>query len=217
MSEELVGIDPRFVIMRRHKSKDGKFTEKPMPLYAGVLDAAMKKGLKSLTTRVVQLPSAENGHYAVVTARAEFEDGRVFEELADASPQSVEPMLHPSMLRMAATRAKGRALRDAINCSVALLEEMPPEDAPPLPQRPQGASNGNGRQQQPPPPHCQFQDCGAVLTRDEINAAIKYAEAYAGGKYCTEHGRPLVRVWKETQRALAVVEAAPGSDPFEDE
>jgi len=79
---------------------------KDYPLYAGVLDAATKAGLRSLRTTVVQIPSPENGHLAVVMARAEFEDGRVFEDVGDCSPASTSPHLAAAALRLASTRAR---------------------------------------------------------------------------------------------------------------
>jgi hypothetical protein len=101
---------------------------KEYPLWAGVLDAATKAGLRSLTTRVVQIPSPENGHLAVVMARAEFEDGRVFEDVGDCSPQSTSPQLATAALRLASTRAKGRVLRDSINVGQTMFEELPDLD-----------------------------------------------------------------------------------------
>jgi hypothetical protein len=95
------------------------------PLFAGVLDAATKAGLRSLRTTVLQIPSSENGHLAVVMARAEFEDGRVFEDVGDCSPASTSPQLAAASLRLASTRAKGRVLRDSINVGQTLLEELP--------------------------------------------------------------------------------------------
>ena len=101
---------------------------KEYPVFAGVLDAATKAGLRSLTTRVVQIPAPENGHLAVVVARAEFEDGRVFEDVGDCSPASTSPQLAAAALRLASTRAKGRVLRDAINVGQTMFEELPDLD-----------------------------------------------------------------------------------------
>lgn len=204
MSEVPVTIDRRFVVNLKGRE---------FPTYAGSLDAATKSGLKSLTTRIIQVPSTDNGHYAVVEARAEFEDGRVFTDVADCSPASTSAQLAAAALRLASTRAKGRVLRDSINVGMTLLEEMP--DAHEAQQQ---TGNGNGRQQpapEPPPVVCATPGCGSVLTRDEINAAIKYSEAYGGNKYCTEDGRPLVKAWKDRQRAAE--DATATGDPFEDQ
>jgi hypothetical protein len=113
---EIMAIDKEFIVQLKGKS---------YPLWAGVLDAATKAGLKALTTTIVQIPTAENGHLAVVTARAEFEDGRVFEDVGDCSPGSTSPQLAAAALRLASTRAKGRALRDSINVGQTMFEELP--------------------------------------------------------------------------------------------
>jgi hypothetical protein len=95
------------------------------PTWPGVLSAATAAGLKSLRTRLIQLPAPENGHLAVVMATAEFEDGRVFEDVGDASPASCSPQIAAAALRMASTRAKGRVLRDSLNVGQSMLEELP--------------------------------------------------------------------------------------------
>jgi len=114
-----MAIDPKFIVSL--KGKD-------YPTWPGVLDAATKAGLKSIATRPIQVPSAENGHMAIVAARAEFEDGRVFEDLGDASPANCSAMIATAALRMASTRAKGRALRDAINVGQTMWEELPDDE-----------------------------------------------------------------------------------------
>lgn len=111
-------IDARFIV--NLKGKD-------FILYAGLLDAATAAGLKSLTTRIVQVPAAENGHMAVMMARAEFGDGRVFEDVGDCSPANCSPQIATAALRMASTRAKGRCLRDALSIGSTMFEELPPD------------------------------------------------------------------------------------------
>jgi hypothetical protein len=98
---------------------------KEYPLFAGVLDAATKAGLRSLRTTVLQVPAPDNGNMAVVMARAEFEDGRAFEDVGDCSPANTSPQLASASLRLASTRAKGRVLRDAINVGQTMFEELP--------------------------------------------------------------------------------------------
>lgn len=111
-----VSIDQAFVMDLKGR---------PYVTYDGVLDAATGAGLRSLTTRPLQIPGPENGGLAVVIARAEFEDGRVFEDVGDCSPQTTTPQLAAAALRLASTRAKGRVLRDAINVAAELMEELP--------------------------------------------------------------------------------------------
>jgi hypothetical protein len=117
-------IDRRFIV-------DLKGRE--YPTWGGVLDAATRAGLQKLSTVLVQVPAEENGHMAIVRATAEFADGRVFEDLGDCSPRNAAPMIASAAIRMASTRAKGRCLRDAINCGMTMLEEIgpdTPEEAP---------------------------------------------------------------------------------------
>jgi hypothetical protein len=115
-----MAIDPSFVV--NLKGKD-------YLLYQGVVDAATQAGLRKMSTQIVQIPSAENNHMAVVLVTAEFEDGRVFQGVGDASPANCSPHIATAALRMAETRAGGRALRLAINCAMTLKEELPDEEA----------------------------------------------------------------------------------------
>lgn len=92
-------------------------------LYAGLLEEAHERGLRGIETELLQTPSAENGEVAVVKAAVRTEDGR-FSGIGDASPQNVSRNIAPHLIRMAETRAKARALRDAINVGVTALEEL---------------------------------------------------------------------------------------------
>ena len=92
-------------------------------LYGGLLELSKQRGLKRINTRVIQIPSAENGMYGVVEAEIETEDG-IFREIGDASPDSVNRAIQPHLLRMAATRAKARAMRDAVGIDMVALEEL---------------------------------------------------------------------------------------------
>ena len=69
---------------------------------------------------------------AVVKATVEMEDGRNFSGIGDASPENVGRNIVPHIIRMAETRAKARALRDAVNVGATALEELSDgDDAPP--------------------------------------------------------------------------------------
>ncbi len=92
-------------------------------LYGGLLELARQRGLKRISTKVIQIPSMDNGMYGVVEAEIETEDG-LFTEVGDASPDSVNRAIQPHLLRMAATRAKARAMRDAVGIDMVALEEL---------------------------------------------------------------------------------------------
>jgi len=102
-------------------------------LYAGLLDEAHQKGLKAIRTRLVQAPCPENGETTICLAEVEMEDGRVFSGIGDATPHNVGRNIAPHAIRMAETRSKARALRDAINVATVALEELGDDDldAPP--------------------------------------------------------------------------------------
>lgn len=100
---------------------------KQFVLYAGLLELAHEKGLVSITTSLLQVPEEENGNTAIVTAIATLDrDGKTlsFTGIGDAAPNNVAPAMRTCLLRMAETRAKARALRDAVNIGVAALEEL---------------------------------------------------------------------------------------------
>jgi len=126
--------------------RDGK----QFVLYAGLLDLAHEKGLKSITTELLQVPTEENGMMAICRAIVEVigPDGQVrtFTGIGDAGPNNVSRSMVPHLIRMAETRAKARALRDAVNVGVAALEELGGDTEP---QRWQSQARGNQRRWTP--------------------------------------------------------------------
>lgn len=114
----------------RIKVKDNEghvIDEKEVATYAGLLAKAHEEGLKRIETRLVQVPAEENGCSAIVEAVVETEKG-VFGGIGDASPNNVGRKIVPHLIRMAETRAKARALRDAVNIGMVALEELGGED-----------------------------------------------------------------------------------------
>ncbi|MCL5960450.1 MAG: hypothetical protein M1358_14275 [Chloroflexi bacterium] len=99
---------------------------KSFVLYAGLLDEAHAQGLKRITTRLIQTPEESNGNVAICSAEVETEKG-IFSGIGDASPGNVSQMMATCLIRMAETRAKARALRDAVNVGVAAAEELDEE------------------------------------------------------------------------------------------
>ena len=96
---------------------------KEHPTYAGVLEEAHSKGLKGISVKVIQFPTDDNHFMCICEATVTMEAG-IYTEIGDASPGNVNTMIKPHLIRMAATRAKGRALRDAVNIGQALREEI---------------------------------------------------------------------------------------------
>lgn len=96
-------------------------------LFAGLLDLAHQQGLRRIETTLVQIPTEDNGRVAICTAVVTLEqDGqqRSFTGIGDAAPNNVAPAMQTALIRMAETRAKARALRDAVNVSVSAFEEL---------------------------------------------------------------------------------------------
>lgn len=91
--------------------------------YEGLLDEAHQQGLSRISTTLIQIPHDDNGNVAVVAAEVETSKG-TFSGIGDASPANVGRMIVPHIVRMAETRAKARALRDAVNIGVTALEEL---------------------------------------------------------------------------------------------
>ena len=127
-----------FMIMRQGKQ---------YVLFAGLLDEAHQKGLRSIDTDLVQVPIEENGNVAVVKATVEMEDGRNFSGIGDASPENVGRNIVPHIIRMAERRAKARARGGAVNVGAPALEELSdsddarPANYPP----PRGLQSAQGR------------------------------------------------------------------------
>ena len=97
---------------------------KDFVLYAGVLDLATQKGLLKLEVELLQFPTKDNGNEAICHAVAEGKNGEVFADIGDANPRNCSEMISKHLIRMASTRAKGRALRDMCNIGIACLEEL---------------------------------------------------------------------------------------------
>lgn len=106
------------------RDRDGRvIEEKEVATYAGLLARAHEEGLQSVTTRIVQIPSDENRGMAIVEATVTTSRG-TYTGIGDANPENVNRKIVPHLLRMAETRAKARAFRDAVNIGIVALEEL---------------------------------------------------------------------------------------------
>jgi hypothetical protein len=97
---------------------------KEFVVYAGLLDLAHQKGLTSVTVEAIQYPTNGNGFEAICKATVESQHGDTYSEVGDANPKNVNPKVVKHILRVAATRAKARALRDYTNIGMTCLEEL---------------------------------------------------------------------------------------------
>jgi hypothetical protein len=106
------GIDPRWIVAIQNR---------PHVRFAGLLALAHERGLVGIRVEVVSVSDT----CAVMQATAVFEDGRTWTEIGDATPKNVNSRIAPHFVRMAATRAKARCLRDALNLADLLsVEEL---------------------------------------------------------------------------------------------
>jgi len=91
------------------------------PLFAGILAEAHERGLQAIETELIQIPGADNDYVAIVKATVRMKDGSVFADYGDSSPRNTSSRIATALIRMASTRAKGRALRDAINVGQTMV------------------------------------------------------------------------------------------------
>lgn len=82
--------------------------------YRDVLDKAHEKGLEEVEVELVQIPNKDNGNLAVVKATVTV-NGHRYSAVGDASPSEGRGPVQTATIRMAETRAKARAMRDAVN------------------------------------------------------------------------------------------------------
>lgn len=174
-------MDPRHVV---------NLSGKEFVLYVGLLAEAHGRGLQSIQTQLLQLPVEENGHTAIAKAIVTMKDGTVFEEFGDASPQNVNTSprvrLDRALPRMALTRAKGRALRDAVNVGVTMFEELPGlADERAVPSGADGPEGRENRAAADAPPVCEVAGCGVILTPGQVTCSWKRF----GRRLCPTHQR----------------------------
>jgi hypothetical protein len=106
------------------KDRNGRVTgTKEVVTYQGLLSKAHDEGLKKIATTLIQAPSEANREVAIVRAEVETSKG-LFQGYGDASPGNVNTFIVPHLIRMAETRAKARALRDAVNVGIVSREEL---------------------------------------------------------------------------------------------
>ena len=103
----------------------------------GLVALAHVKGMWKCETKIVQYPSAENNNTCICQATVGGYDWDPIEnkiikveytDIGDANPTNCNRMVAPSFIRMASTRALGRALRKYTNIDMLCTEELGEDD-----------------------------------------------------------------------------------------
>jgi hypothetical protein len=106
------------------KNRHGQVVdEKEVVLYRGLLAKAHSEGLRRINTVLIQVPQEANDFTAICRAEVETDKG-TFSGIGDASPANCSPIMTACLIRLCETRAKARALRDAVNIGVVAFEEL---------------------------------------------------------------------------------------------
>lgn len=113
-----------FIVRIKIKDEQGRVVgETDAVTFKGLLSLAHEDRLRSVKTRIVQLPTADNNHTAVVRATVRTGRGE-FTGIGDANPGNVNRRIVPHIIRMAETRAMARAFRVAVNLGEVAIEEL---------------------------------------------------------------------------------------------
>ena len=92
--------------------------------YAGLLDYAHQIGIGSIEVEPLQLPTKDNGNFAICRASVVSKVGESFTDIGDANPGNCSSKVVKHLLRLASTRAIARALRSFTNVGLTALEEL---------------------------------------------------------------------------------------------
>jgi len=101
-----------------------KIEGKEFVKYPGLLDLGHQKGISSIEVEIVQMPTSENGNFAVCRATVMSKLGETYSDIGDANPSNCSSKVSKHLLRMASTRAIARALRSYTNVGMTALEEL---------------------------------------------------------------------------------------------
>lgn len=155
-----------------------KLQGKDFVTYPGLLDAAHNNNLLSIETELLQAPRGDNDNTAIAIAKVNL-DGKIFTGIGDANEKNTGAFVKNHIIRMAETRAKARALRDALNIAECSAEELA-DDIPDT--KPQGQSPKHDTEKQALD---EFGGNAFNAKRDERPISVNQAKrmfAISGGK-----------------------------------
>ena len=92
--------------------------------YAGLLDLAHQRGISQIDVEPLQLPTKDNGNFAICKATVVSKTGESFTDIGDANPQNCNSKVGKHLLRLSATRSIARCLRTFTNIGLTALEEI---------------------------------------------------------------------------------------------
>ena len=92
-------------------------------LYEGLLAEAHRQGLTAILTHLLQPPTPDNGGLAVCAAVVETSRGR-FYGLGEARLHESTRLGGRGLVGLAESRAKARALRDAVGAAQTPMEDL---------------------------------------------------------------------------------------------
>lgn len=130
LAESEVKVLGKNAVQPRELSQDfkDKFVKslqgKDFILYGGLITLAHAEGCKGITSRVVQFPNNDNDWMAVVEATVTDANGNTWSGIGDADGKNCNSKIAMHRVRMAETRAKGRALRDMLGIDILMDGEM---------------------------------------------------------------------------------------------
>lgn len=105
-----------------------KISGKEYVLFAGLLEEAHKKGLKSIDVQLIQIPDETNENTAICKSTITGSNGEIFSDIGDANLNNVSSKIAPHLIRMASTRATARCLRNYCCIDMCSFEELNPDD-----------------------------------------------------------------------------------------
>jgi hypothetical protein len=146
--------------------------------YRDALNFAHSVGLLSIKSELIpQLCDIDTGVF-VARAVASFADGSEFTGIGDANPGNVNSIIAKHLPRMAETRAKARALGDALNLDSNFSDEFGGDDTEAY--KPKPAAKPTATFNAPPAngksSRYECEQCGAAITDSKSYSAEKKAE-----------------------------------------
>ena len=164
--------------------------------YRFVLNKAHKEGLNDIETELIQVPTEDNYYTAIVKAKIwmkmiknKKETIKSYSAYGDASPENTSSFTATALIRMAETRAKGRAMRDAVNIGETLAEELPDDIKTVIPPAERKSAERKSVEKKPA-----CEECGQLISP----AIVRFSIANYHKKLCID----CQQKQKETKRIV---------------